>query len=408
MSVYRRPETKHYAIELRWRGYPRIRLSACTASKTRARQIEATLVRLRDAGRRDLIELLVAGKLNLRDVHNRYLRDPASIEQVMTRQETPALGPLVDQWVEWLRDPATISPRTRRSYAPRSVDRYVEGWAELFKVLSQGRETPLGELTRGAMLEYRTARRRAGCSGSTLNRDLSGVQSFLRWAEDEAGFAVPHFRMPKEREPEGRERWLDAGEVAALETATGPDWWPLFASLIYTGLRIGEALGLEWADVRLSERRIRVHEKGGRRLKTASSQRDVPIAAPLAAVLEQHRTRVRSGPADAVFPSPYGDYWRALHRFQRCVRGAKIAPATIHDLRHTFGVHCAQAGVPLPRLQKLMGHASPVMTMRYMKHAPESYFAEDAARLAASLQGATRPQESPASTGQGSPSLRLA
>jgi integrase len=60
---------------------------------------------------------------------------------------------------------------------------------------------------------------------------------------------------------------------------------------------------------------------------------------------------------------------------------------TIHDLRHTFGVHCAQAGVPIARLQKLLGHASPHMTLRYMKHAPESYFQEDAAKLAASISG---------------------
>jgi len=39
------------------------------------------------------------------------------------------------------------------------------------------------------------------------------------------------------------------------------------------------------------------------------------------------------------------------------------------------------------RLQKLLGHASPHMTLRYMKHAPESYFAEDAAKVAASISG---------------------
>jgi hypothetical protein len=39
-------------------------------------------------------------------------------------------------------------------------------------------------------------------------------------------------------------------------------------------------------------------------------------------------------------------------------------------------------------LQKLMGHASAVMTLRYLRHAPESYFAEDAARIAASVSGA--------------------
>jgi hypothetical protein len=34
-------------------------------------------------------------------------------------------------------------------------------------------------------------------------------------------------------------------------------------------------------------------------------------------------------------------------------------------------------GVPIVRLQKLLGHSSPHMTLRYMKHAPESYFAGD-------------------------------
>ena len=60
----------------------------------------------------------------------------------------------------------------------------------------------------------------------------------------------------------------------------------------------------------------------------------------------------------------------------------------VHDLRHTFAVHAIQAGLPLPRLQKLLGHATPAMTMRYARHAGEGYFAEDAARIAASLGGA--------------------
>jgi len=58
---------------------------------------------------------------------------------------------------------------------------------------------------------------------------------------------------------------------------------------------------------------------------------------------------------------------------------------TLHDLRHTFAVHAAQSGVPIPRIQKLLGHATVAMAMRYMKHAPEAYFAEDAARVAMSL-----------------------
>ena len=59
----------------------------------------------------------------------------------------------------------------------------------------------------------------------------------------------------------------------------------------------------------------------------------------------------------------------------------------MHDLRDTFGVHCAPAGVPIVRLQKLLGHASPHMPLRYMQHAPESYFQEDAVKVAASISG---------------------
>jgi integrase len=42
-------------------------------------------------------------------------------------------------------------------------------------------------------------------------------------------------------------------------------------------------------------------------------------------------------------------------------------------------------GLPLPRLQRLMGHASPTMTMRYMRHAPSGDFPADAARIAESM-----------------------
>lgn len=136
-----------------------------------------------------------------------------------------------------------------------------------------------------------------------------------------------------------------------------------------------------------------------RRLKNVASNRDVPIPEPLAHLLAAHRTRFPGGPADPVFPAPFDDYRRARRLFQAAALQAQLHDGgrnpsgtprpnvTIHDLRHTFGVHCAQAGVPIARLQKLLGHASPHMTLRYMKHAPESYFQEDAAKVAASISG---------------------
>ncbi len=183
------------------------------------------------------------------------------------------------------------------------------------------------------------------------------------------------------------------------------EWWPLFATLMHTGMRIGEAQGLVWADVRLPERRIAIHE-GSRRVKTASSVRDVPVSEPLAATLDEHAAGVFHGPKDPVFPSPFDNYASARRAWREvCLHaglhdgGPKPLPnATIHDLRHTFGVAAAQAGVPIVRLQKLLGHTTPHMTMRYMKHAPEAFFKEDAAKVASALAGESASRSLPSRT----------
>ena len=88
-----------------------------------------------------------------------------------------------------------------------------------------------------------------------------------------------------------------------------------------------------------------------------------------------------------MFPHPFGSYQLAQRVFQRACRETDLHDIRIHDLQHTFGVHCAQAGIPIVRIQRLLGHSTPVMALRDMKHAPENYFAADAARVAASLSG---------------------
>jgi integrase len=50
------------------------------------------------------------------------------------------------------------------------------------------------------------------------------------------------------------------------------------------------------------------------------------------------------------------------------------------------------AGIPIVRLQKVLGHADPTMTMRYMKHAPEAYLDQDAVTIAARMAGTVDPE----------------
>ena len=87
-----------------------------------------------------------------------------------------------------------------------------------------------------------------------------------------------------------------AAFLQASKLQIGVEWWPLYAMLIYTGLRIGEGQGLVWGDVRLADRRLTVSDHI-RRLKTIGSSRDVPVPDPLAELLAAHRL-ASSGPPD--------------------------------------------------------------------------------------------------------------
>jgi len=387
VSIYKRPESNRYVIEIRWQGLPRFKLSSGSSSKKRAEAMQRTLHALRDAGRLDVLRLLAERKLRLADVHEDFVRDPAALRHRTAAAASPKLGSLLDEWLRWLNDPATLSPKTRRPYARKTTQRYSVSWSALLNLLPRGRDAVLTDVTKGFLADFRARRRREGAGGATINRDLCAVSAFLTWCEQEQAVDVHRPTVPRERESAGRERWLDASELRRLEAALPRSWWPLFATLAYTGLRVGEAQGLYWSDIRLSDQVITVHDRG-RRLKTSASARVVPIAVPLARLLAEHRTRYSGGPADPVFPHPFGSYQLAQRVFQRACREAGLYDIRIHDLRHTFGVHCAQAGIPIVRIQRLLGHSTPVMALRYMKHAPENYFAADAARVAGSLSGA--------------------
>ena len=387
MSIFKRPESSRYVIEIRWRGLPRLKLSTGSSSKKLAEAMQRTLYGLKDSGRLDVLRLLAEGNLRLADVHEDYVRNPAALQHRLAAVASPTLGPLLDQWFAWLDDPATLSSKTKRPYAPKTTQRYRVSWARVLALLPRGRASTLADMTKGFLADFRAQRRQQGAGGATINRDLCALGAFLTWCEREREIGVHRPALPHERESAGRERWLDAAELRQLEAALPRSWWPLFATLVYTGLRVGEAQGLSWSDVRLSDQLITVHDRG-RRLKTSASARVVPIAGPLARLLAEHRTRYPGGPADLVFPHPFGSYQLAQRVFQRACREAGLHDVRIHDLRHTFGVHCAQAGIPIVRIQRLLGHSTPMMALRYMRHAPENYFAADAARVAASLSGA--------------------
>ncbi len=57
----------------------------------------------------------------------------------------------------------------------------------------------------------------------------------------------------------------------------------------------------------------------------------------------------------------------------------------LHDLQHSFASHAIRSGLPVPVIQKLLGHSSPIMTMRYIHYADDDV-AEAAEGIGEKLQ----------------------
>lgn len=214
---------------------------------------------------------------------------------------------------------------------------------------------------------YIRARQKAGAAASTINKEIGLLSRAIRWGYQEWGVALENpVAGLKQREPEGRVRWLTQAQAAELVRQAGrlgprAGHLPALITLaLHTGMRKGELLGLEWARVDFVHGLIyleAVHTKANRR-------RAIPINDPARAALQVRQGR-------AVGPLVFGGVKDVKRSFAHACQLAGIADFRFHDLRHTFASWLVQAGVPLTEVRDLLGHASIEMTERYAHLGPD-------------------------------------
>jgi site-specific recombinase XerD len=145
--------------------------------------------------------------------------------------------------------------------------------------------------------------------------------------------------------------------------------------MLLQGLRSREVLALDQEDLILSEAQIRVRGKG-------SKVRLLPLA-PEAVQLLQHYLRLERPPhcGAALFVCLKGRAratrmtaagLRSLFRHHRQTTG--VAQANPHRFRHTFATDMIRAGISLPALMHLMGHAQIETTMVYVRITPQDVY----------------------------------
>jgi integrase len=166
---------------------------------------------------------------------------------------------------------------------------------------------------------------------------------------------------------------LSAREIGALLAASDRDSFEttLFKTLLFSGLRSGEARGLEWQHVDLVAEKIRVRQQLQcdriHPVKTPTSNRDVNLDPLLAGELLRYRNSAPADPSGFVFTFNGRPIRQQLlwWRVRRACERAGIAPSSVHDLRRTYGSILIAAGADVTYVQRQMGHASPHVTLRW-------------------------------------------
>lgn len=171
---------------------------------------------------------------------------------------------------------------------------------------------------------------------------------------------------PKARKAEH----CSAEEIRRLFEVAG-DWQPYLILAFHCGLRTGEIQALQWRDVSLSPPRIRVcraYSYGVVKTPKSGKPREIPLSPESAEILE--RARQGRKPGDFVVSGSEGQMITAgsiRGAVQRLVREAGIARhVSPHMLRHSFASHGLLRGVPLPVMQKWLGHSDISTTMIYV------------------------------------------
>jgi site-specific recombinase XerD len=280
-----------------------------------------------------------------------------------------------------------LSIMTMRAYAYDLVILY--RWLRVY-------EKQLEQLVTADLLVFVASQREARAEAASINRRLTTTRLLYRFCTDrelptgiEVSLPAGHYKGP------GRDHCLGLHSLhrraarqlrvkvsrklieplspelvrSFLRSLTRYRDLAIVHLMLLCGLRSCEVLSLELKDVVFAEARLRVLGKGRR-------ERVLPLPELLTRVVRQYldfeRPRCCSG--SRLFVVLQGKQrgepmtaagLRSLFRHRR--RRRTLSPANPHRFRHTFGTDMARAGVRLPVLQRLMGHADMKTTLQYIE-----------------------------------------
>ncbi len=291
--------------------------------------------------------------------------------------------PLADAWHHYEMSP------NRRDIANTTLKSKRAVWMEFARWMEQNHVEigQLSEVTEEAVAEY-LAQFRCHHAATTYNNHVCVLREVFRLLADKAGVTHdPWAGVCLRADDSVSRRELTIDELTRLYAAAskaGAEWKLLFMTGIYTGLRLGDCCRLTWENVNLERRVIQVIPE-----KTKKHAHGKPVTIPIhASLFAELQAAMRGygerGMESGGFINPkvadlyinrnwlLDDTLRQIFTAANITmsvrmegRSRKSVVASFHSLRHTFVSLSANAGVPLPVVQSIVGHCSTAMTRHY-------------------------------------------
>jgi integrase len=216
--------------------------------------------------------------------------------------------------------------------------------------------------------QYKKRRIDAGAAAATVNRELATLGHLLHRAVEWKWLDSVPARPKKLEEPKGRIVALSADECEALMAAASAsadlDLWLFVAFGLNTAMRDAEIRSARWDQLDLDRRRLFIPD-------AKAGQRSQPLTTELVDIL-RHEREMRDDQKGWIFAaqrrdSASGHRGRMARSFAVAVQRAGLDPALItpHVMRHTAITRLVESGAPLPTIQRISGHKTLAMVLRY-------------------------------------------
>ena len=218
-----------------------------------------------------------------------------------------------------------------------------------------------------------------GLSANSVNAVISVIQSSLKTAHLLG--LTREYTADKLKRPKLKEKPVECFTLAeqkqieqAILNGKKDKLYGIILCL-YSGLRIGELIALQWDDIDLTKGILTISKschdgKDGLIIdepKTATSRRIIPLPKQLLPILRSVKKRSDSSSVVSANGKPV--FVRSYQRsFELLLKRLKIPHKGFHSLRHTFATRALECGMDVKTLSEILGHKNPTVTLNRYAH----------------------------------------